>query len=137
MAQVLLYNITDREKLLKIKLSLLKLGVACREVGPEDFAHPVGYLLGREGHGPAPLPAAEAFTEEMLLMDGLGGPLFSAFLDSLRAQSAQVALKAVATEHNVHWSSQQLYRELRQEHMAMSRAAGRPAAKKSVHRKKK
>ena len=42
MPQVLLYNITDPEKLLKIKLILYRLGVACREVAPEEYAHPLG-----------------------------------------------------------------------------------------------
>ena len=138
MAQVLLSNITDREKLLKIKLTLFKLGVACREVAPEEYAHPLGYLLGRAGYAPAAEEAAaERFAAEMVLMDGLQGPLFNRFLDSLRAERATVALKAVATEHNVSWSSARLHRELEQEHLAMSRIKGSHRANKSKHRKKK
>ena len=129
MAQVLLYNIADREKLVKIKLTLLRLGVACREVAPEEFAHPLGWLLGREGYAPSAV-APETFTDEMLVMEGLQGPTFSAFLDGLRTAAAQVALKAVATEHNVDWSSAQLHRALLAEHQAMSRLKPRHPAKK-------
>ena len=137
MPQVLLYNITDREKLLKIKLTLFRLGLPCREVAPEEYAHPLGYLLGLAGYAPAPECPEESFTAEMLLMDGLRGAILDRFLDELRTARASVALKAVATEHNVAWSSLQLHRELEQEHLAMSRIRGNSPAKKSRHKKKR
>lgn len=62
-------------------------------------------------------------------MHGLSSAQFSAFLDALRRSRAAVALKAVATEHNVAWSSAALCRELQREHEAMRRAGG------SVHKK--
>ncbi|MBR1455798.1 MAG: DUF3783 domain-containing protein [Oscillospiraceae bacterium] len=136
MAQVLLYNITDREKLLKIRLLLLRLRVACREVAPEEHAHPLGYLLGLPGYAPSP-DEAVPFTEELLVMDGLSADRFNALLDGLRSEGAPIALKAVATEHNVAWSSARLCRELQSERLAMSRAAARHPAKTSAHSKKK
>ena len=137
MPQVLLYNITDPEKLLKIKLILYRLGVACREVAPEEYAHPLGYLIGREDYSPAPEIPAESFSAEMLLMDGLPGPLFNRFLDELRIVRASVALKAVATEHNVAWSSLRLHRELEREHLLMSRMQSAGPQKKNRHKKKR
>ncbi len=127
MALVLMYNIPD-EKRQKISFAAWKLGIAVHGVPPEDFSHPVGYLLGLEGFSPA-ADAPEAFTEEMLLMHALSSSQFSAFLDALRRSRVPVALKAVATKHNLGWSSAALCRELRQEHEAMKRAG------KSVHRK--
>ena len=127
MALVLLYNISD-EKRQKIGFAAWKLGIQVRSVAPEDFSHPVGYLLGLEGFSPADA-AGDAFGEEMLVMHQLSSPQFSAFLDALRRNRVPVALKAVATEHNVSWSSAALCRELRQEHEAMTRAG------KSVHKK--
>lgn len=127
MALVLLYNISD-EKRQKIGFAAWKLGISVRSVAPEDFSHPLGWLLGLEGFSPAET-AAESFREEMLVMHGLSSPQFSAFLDALRRNRVPVALKAVATEHNVSWSSAALCGELRQEHEAMRRAG------KSVHKK--
>ena len=137
MPQVLLYNITDPDKLVKIKLALYRLGVPCREIAPEECAHPLGYLLGLDGYAPAGEAPAEGFTAEMLLMDGLRGTLLDRFLDELRRMRATVPLKAVVTEHNVAWSSLQLHRELQQEHLAMSRLKGASPARKSAHKKKR
>ena len=137
MPQVLLYNITDPEKLLKIKLILYRLGVACREVAPEEYAHPLGYLIGREDYSPSPETPTESFSAEMLLMDGLPGPLFNRFLDELRIVRAAVALKAVVTEHNMGWSSLRLHRELEREHLLMGRMKGGGPPKKNRHKKKR
>ena len=127
MALVLLYNISDDAKRQKIALTAWKLGIDARRVAPEDFAHPIGYLLSLEGFSPS-AEAAPPFDTEMLLMHDLSSAQFSAFLDALRRSRATVALKAVATEHNVSWSSAALCHELQQEHEAMRRAG------KSVHR---
>ena len=126
MALVLLYNI-PKEKQQKIAFAAWKLGIPVRSVAPEDFSHPLGWLLGLEGFSPA-AAAEDAFREEMLVMHGLSSPQFSGFLDGLRRGRVPVALKAVATEHNVSWSSAALCRELQQEHEAMRRAG------KSVHK---
>ena len=128
MAQVLLYNITDDAKRQKIGFAAWKLGIGSRCVPAEDFAHPLGYLLGLEGFGPSAEPA-ERFEREMLVMHGLNPAQFSGFLDALRRNRVPVALKAVATGHNVAWSSAALCRELQREHEAMK------AAGQSVHRK--
>ena len=127
MALVLLYNISE-EKRQKIGFAARKLRIQVRSVAPEDFSHPVGYLLGLEGFSPADA-ACDAFDEEMLVMHQLSSPQFSGFLDALRRNRVPVALKAVATEHNVSWSSAALCRELQKEHEAMNRAG------KSVHKK--
>ena len=134
MAQVLLYNIRESDKLVKIKLALYRLGIPCREVPPEDFARPIASLLNEETH-PSPPGAPEAFSEEMLLMDGLSGPTFSAFLDELRTVGASVALKAVLTETNAAWDSLRLQRELSAEHEALQKVKPKDAEKKSAHRK--
>lgn len=130
MALVLLYNISDDAKRQRIGFAAWKLGIGSRSVPAEDFAHPIGYLLGLEGFGPSAEPAAP-FDREMLVMHGLNSAQFSGFLDALRRNRVPVALKAVATEHNVSWSSAALCRELEREHEAMK------AAGQSVHKKAK
>ena len=127
MAKVLLYNIKDADKRVKIRLAALRAGLETVEVAEADFAHPVGYLLGLEGFSPA--EGEERFEDEMLVMEQLSSPL----LDMLRAANATVALKAVVTEQNKSWSSAALCRELRREHEAMRAYA----PKKPVHTHKK
>ena len=127
MAKVLLYNIKDAEKLMKVRIAALRAGLEAVEVAQEDFAHPVGWLLGLEGFSPA--EGTEHFEDEMLVMQELSSPL----LDMLRASGAAIALKAVVTEQNRGWSSAALCRELRREHEAMRAHT----AKKPVHPHKK
>ena len=127
MAKVLLFNIRNADKLMKIRIAALRAGLEPVVVSEEDFAHPIGYLLGLEGFSPA--EGAERFSDEMLVMEALSSPL----LDMLRASKATVALKAVVTEQNKAWSCAALCRELRREHEAMRALA----PKKHVHQHKK
>ncbi len=127
MAKVLLYNFTDPERRMRIRLCLHRLGIACTEVVPEEQGHPLGLLLGLDGYAPG--EAAAPFTEEMLVMYALSREQFSGLLESLRRSGVPVALKAVVTETNIAWSSGRLHRELAAEHAAMA-ARGR-----SVHGK--
>ncbi len=131
MKGVLLYNISA-DKLKKIRVILLRLGLQGRLVMEDEFALPVGLLAGIEGLSPAESAqedTGEAFREEMLVMCDLPSPVFSAFLKALRQNRCTVALKAVLTQTNAGWSSQRLHRELAAEHEAMRNAA------KSVHSK--
>ena len=131
MKGVLLYNISA-DKLKKIRVILLRLGLQGRVVTPEEFMLPVGQLAGLDGLSPAETAqegAEEAFREEMLVMCDLPSAVFSAFLNALRQNRCTVALKAVLTETNAGWSSERLHRELAAEHEAMRNAA------KSVHSK--
>ncbi len=119
MAQVLLFNI-GAEKKKKIRFLLIKLGAACREIPPEDFARTLAELTCRDGAA-APDGAAEPFDGEMLVMDGLNSDKLRGLLDGLRRVKAPVALKAVVTEQNLTWSASRLYAELCAEHEAMKR----------------
>ena len=137
MKGVLLYNISA-DKLKKIRVILLRLGLQGRVVTAEEFALPVGQLAGLEDFSPAETAqadAGEAFREEMLVMCGLSSAQFSGFLNALRQNRCGVALKAVLTETNAAWSSVQLQRELRREHEALQKARPADAAKKSAHKK--
>ena len=117
MAQVLLFNVGE-EKKKKIRFLLIKLGVACREVPPEDFGKTLAELTGREA---AAKESAEPFSGEMLVMDGLDSRRLQSLLDGLRRVKAPVALKAVVTEQNLEWTAARLYEELSAEHEAFKR----------------
>ena len=122
MAMVLLYNFTDPERRMRLKLCLFRLGLRCIDVEPERQGEPLGALLGLPGY--EAVGEAERFTEEMLVMHDLSREQFASLLDGLRRSRVPVALKAVVTETNVSWSSARLHRELAAEHAAM-RAKGR------------
>ena len=131
MATVLLYNLSDQDKTMKIKAQLYRLGITGREVDAADFGLPVGALLSLPGFGDAERVPGEAFREEMLVMHDLSPVQFSGLLEGLRAVGATVALKAMVTQTNALWDSYRLHRELSAEHAAMSRM------KQSVHHGKK
>ncbi len=125
MALVLLFHIPEAKKR-KIRLCAARQGVAVREVAEEAFSLPLGQIAGLEGFEAAQ-SVIEPFDEEMLVMAGLGRAQFSGFLDALRRERVPVALKAVLTETNAHWTPAALCRELRREHEAL-RGGG------SIHR---
>ena len=129
MATVLLYNLSESEKRMTIKLLLWRLGITGREVNTEEFALSIGALLSLPGYERSATGAGGTFSEEMLVMHGLSQTQFSALLDGLRSAGAGVALKAVVTETNAAWDSLRLHRELSAEHAAMARR------KKSVHKR--
>lgn len=43
---ILLFNIQDRQKALKIEMALFPLHVRLRRIKPEDYGHTLGYLAG-------------------------------------------------------------------------------------------
>ena len=130
MTRVLLYNITG-EKLAKIQSAAGLLGLTLIEVPEDAFGNPIGYMLGHEGFRPS--DSQELFSDEMLVMEELCSPL----LDTLRAEGAPIALKAVVTDHNRTWSSAKLHAELLQEHEAMQRLRPKKAGSRHPHKKKK
>ena len=53
MPKVLLFNIHDADKRMKIRVAALRAGLEAVEVGETDLARPIGSLFGREGFAPA------------------------------------------------------------------------------------
>ena len=131
MAEILVYNIKDEQKLTGIRLCALKQGAETLVVSPEDFSKPLKTVLGLESASSTDANAPnKPFESEMLVMHALDNMQFNGFLDSLRSFDISVPLKAVVTDTNISWSSEKLHRELSSERKAIS------AGRKSVHRKK-
>jgi hypothetical protein len=118
MAEILMFNI-EKSKAIKIKMLCRKFFMEATEVSKEDFGCKISYLLGitddREG------AENSVFTEEMLYFADVNGGLFSIFLDRLRRQRLSVALKAVKTETNVHFTAYELFKEISAEREAIAR----------------
>jgi len=132
MARVLLYNFREDARRKKIKALLFRTGVPIREVQPSEQGCPLGVLTGAvteqtepsEEISPAEekltVTAKEPFSEEMIVMHGLSRFQFNTLLDGMKREGVRVPLKAVTTESNLGWSSARLYRELKEEHRALS-----------------
>ena len=115
---VLCYNLRP-EKLGKLRVLAVRLGIRLRTVAPEEFALPVGALAGVL-NAPETVEEAELFTDEMLVMAHFRPGMLDAFLNGFRqSRIPSVKLKAMLTETNAGWSGARLHREIRAEHEQM------------------
>ena len=115
---VLCYNLQP-EKLGRLRVLALRLGIGVRVVDQEQFALPVGALAGVT-ETPETVEAAEQFADEMLVMAHFRPGMLDAFLNGFRqSRIPPVKLKAMLTETNAAWSAAHLHREIRAEHEQM------------------
>ena len=115
---VLCYNVQP-EKLGRMRVLALRLGIRLRVVAPEEFALPVGALAGVL-EPPAEPAAIEPFADEMILMAHFRPGMLDAFLNGFRqSRIPSVKLKAMLTETNAAWTAPALYAAIREEHEQM------------------
>lgn len=120
---VLLYNFTDRERVMKMKQALLPLGFRLRAVEKRDYLKPVGVLAGLKGmkEGEAPEYEGAELVDEMAVMAGFTSARIDAFIKALRKKGVgKIDYKAVLTDVNKDWDSLKLYREIKEEHELMN-----------------
>ena len=115
---VLCYNLQP-EKLGRLRVLALRLGIGVRVVEPEQFALPVGALAGVM-ETPETVEPVEPFVDEMLVMAHFRPGMLDAFLNGFRqSRIPSVKLKAMLTGTNAAWSAARLHREIRAEHEQM------------------
>ena len=115
---VLCYNLQP-EKLGRLRVLALRLGIGVRVVEPDKFGLPVGALAGVT-KTPETVEPAEPFADEMLVMAHFRPGMLDAFLNGFRqSRIPPVKLKAILTETNAGWSAARLHREIRAEHEQM------------------
>ena len=119
----LLYNIADDARGRRIRRYLDSVDVKIIDVKPENYLDPLGYLLSRPGFEPWDgKRTAVMIPGEMLVMDGFKREDLDDLLSFFKRSSIPtVPLKAMITEHNIRWSSVQLYTHLMEEHTRFSR----------------
>lgn len=116
MTEIFMYNIKIK-KAIDIKNICRALNISYREIDKSHYPYKLSYLLelsednqkGESGD----------FNDEMLYLIGFTDGLLNIFLKLLRSKKCTVALKAVATETNINYSSFELYNEISAEHKAM------------------
>ena len=103
----------------EIEAEAMDTEVERRPADTEIEAEPVDTEVER---GPADTEVtAVSMDEEMLVMKNFTSRRMDELLMNLRkAGVPRIALKAVITEQNSHWTFRQLYRELKEEHKAMT-----------------
>ena len=114
---LLCYNLPNT-KLSKLRVFCIQNKIRLLEVRREWFSQPIEQLLiAPQGEISAP-----KFNEEMVVFADFPAPLFNLTLNRMRSSALpQVSLKAVLTETNRLWNSEQLYEELSKEREAFAR----------------
>ena len=116
---VLCYNLQP-EKLGRLRVLALRLGIGVRVVEPEKFGLPVGALAGVM-EPPETIEPAEPFADEMLVMAHFRPGMLDAFLTGFRqSRIPSVKLKAMLTETNAAWTLERLHGALKEEHEQMA-----------------
>ena len=108
------------------------IGVQTQQVAPGDIYQKVGYLAGADGFAWEESPevqdvdlSAEEFSGEILVMCGFSRMQFEMFMSFFkRKKISPVAIKAMLTDTNQTWTFARLIREVRAEHMYMTRQRG-------------
>ena len=99
-----------------------RLNKKTKVVNPKDYNQPLGYLAGIQGFSKGnKTHAPETVAGEMLLFSGISSELLDQFLSECKASFIPpTPLKAIVTMHNIYWTPEQLYQELKKEHSLMS-----------------
>ena len=119
--RVLLYCIRDGERLGQITDLLKDLSFSYQIIDPSMSDASLGSILLRRGF-PSPDVNGQPIPCEMMILSGLSNLRLNELLKSFRQrQIPSVALKAVVTETNIHWTLRELSNHLLLEHMTMTR----------------
>ena len=141
---VLYYTPADTPNVAKLKGVLMRMGVRIKNISAEQTGQTIGYLAGLPGFpcrkcASDTLPVFEETKQpeaesavtvpipcEVLVMHNFTSRRIDELLLNLRKAGApRIALKAVVTEHNSHWTFYHLYEEIKKEHEAMTPSAAR------------
>ena len=115
---VLCYNIQP-EKLARMRVLALRLGIRLCVVSPEEFALPVGALAG-VAEMPEAVSPVEPFDDEMIVMAHFRPGMLDQFLNGFRqSRIPSVKLKAMLTETNAVWAAPALHAAIKEEHEQM------------------
>ncbi len=95
-----------------------------RRMLQSDHKKTLGSLAGITGI-PAKTTAGsmgEKIEQEMLVFSGFDSEVLEAFLELYRTQGIEkIDYKATVTIHNIFWTPEMLYQELKKEHAAMTK----------------
>ena len=118
---ILLFNLPEKDKLLKLEMALFPLRVRLKRISHENYNQPLGVLAGTKD-----MPPADGTYDGPELPDSM---LVFCFLDDNRLNQALAALrkcgagpfpyKAILTPTNSEWTAPDCFAEIKKEHEAM------------------
>lgn len=123
MTTLLLFNFTDKSRLDKVLRAALLLKLRVKKVEREDYLQPMGYLVGKKDIAPIEEKyEGPELEDEMLLLADMTNSQVNGLLQIFRKTGISIKLKAVLTDNNQHWNALELFKELKSENEALSRA---------------
>lgn len=118
-AVMLCYNLSGK-KAPRLKAACIKLGIRIKDVAPEQFALPLGHILGHTEYAEAVPTDAPIFHEELVVFYQFTEQQLDRLLPEIR-KAGGIALKAVVTPTNISWNAYALSRELIAEREAIAK----------------
>ena len=122
MGTVLIYNLSP-QKAAKLQMLCRKLNLSSACVEKDSFGYTLAYLLGLSDDDTK--TSGDDFDTEMIYMSGIYGGMLQLLLDQMRRNKLIIPLKAIQTEHNLGFSSYELYKELSAEREAIAQGMRR------------
>lgn len=118
---VLLYNI-DKTDAGKAIISILeKLNVRVIIIKTSDLMCPLGYILGEEGFERGTEALTEIPVDDMMVMAGFEDKQIEILLQIFKeANIPFIPLKAILTQANIHWTFNQLLKNVKREYMELT-----------------
>lgn len=118
---VLLFNVTDKQRLLKMEMALFPQKVRLKKIKKEDYAQPLGYLAEVPDSTPSQqIYEGEELAGEMILFAFFDDQKLNQVLAALRKNGVNdVPYKAILTPTNQHWTPTECFDEIKREHEAM------------------
>ena len=124
MQPTVLFIHMPKDRLMRLSMLALSLGIQAKEILENDWGQPLSALCGQTA--PVKNPKKAAVDEEMMVMAYFTDALMDSFLRGIRQSGiSPVRLKAVLTPYNGLWNLGQLYRSLSLEAAQMESGATR------------
>ena len=120
---ILIFNVLEREKKLKIEKALFPLKIKIKYVKIEDYSQPLGVLAGISDLKPADLPfEGKELPNTMFVFAFLSQNQLNQVLAALRkSQAGPFPYKAVLTPTNQYWTAHECFDKICKEHEEMKK----------------
>ena len=120
-ATVMLFNFSDKSRVMKIRQALLPLGIRIKTVDKSEYLQCLGYLAGEKDDLPVEdIYEGEELSAELFVMAGITRIQMDQILAAMRKKGVgYIPYKAVLTETNSRWNVLTLFDEICKEHKAM------------------
>ena len=119
MTQTILTFGLEKEKLQAVRKTALKNGIQVKEINKKDYCQKLGTLAGIQGFSKENLTYnGPDLPLKMMVFSGMDSSKTDAFLaDYKKTGVPSVPLKAIITPHNIFWTVEMLFNELKKEYL--------------------